>query len=96
MGSKIEDLKKADGRKIFVFHIDDSEDLPVGTLDDSKRLWPGEGIIPLDVIIKALKDIGYSEMASVELFRPEYWEWDIERAISYGKEATEKVLKRNY
>lgn len=96
MGSKIEDLRKADGSKVFIFHIDDAEDLPVGTMDDSKRLWPGEGCIPLDIIIKALKDIGYNEMASLELFRPEYWEWDIEKAIEYGKQATEKVLKRNY
>src|SRR5450756_399495 len=91
MGSKIEDLRKADGSKVFIFHIDDAEDLPVGTMDDSKRLWPGEGCIPLDIIIKALKDIGYNEMASVELFRPEYWEWDIEKAIEYGKQATETV-----
>lgn len=95
MGSKFEDLEKADGKKIFIFHIDDAEDLPVGTMDDSKRLWPGEGVIPLDRIIKILKGIGYHEMASVELFRPEYWEWDIEKTIAYGKEATEKVLKRN-
>ena len=95
MGSKLEDLRKAEGKKIFIFHIDDSEDLSVGTLDDSNRLWPGEGIIDLDNIIRTLKKIGYNEMASVELFRPEYWEWDIEKTIAYGKASTEKVLKRN-
>jgi len=94
MGSKLEDLSKADGKKIFIFHIDDAEDLPVGTMDDSKRLWPGEGVIPLVKIIKTLKAIGYEEMASVELFRPEYWEWDIEKTIAYGKETTEKVVKK--
>lgn len=94
MNSSIDDLRKADGRKIFVFHIDDAEDLKPGTLNDANRLWPGEGIIPLGLIIKTLKEIGYGEMASVELFRPEYWEWDIEKAIAYGKEATKKVLEK--
>jgi 2-keto-myo-inositol isomerase len=92
MGSTLDDLKKADGKKIFIFHIDDSEDLPIGTLNDANRLWPGEGVIPLERIIRILREIGYTEMASVELFRPEYWEWDTEKAIGYGKEATEKVL----
>lgn len=96
MGSRIEDLKKADPKKIFIFHIDDSEDLPVGALRDDKRLWPGEGAVDLDSILKTLKEIGYSEMASVELFRPEYWDWDIEKTIKVGKEKTEAVVGKYF
>lgn len=96
MGSKIEDLQKADPEKIFIFHIDDAEDLPVGALRDDKRLWPGEGAIDLDLILKTLKDLGYGEMASVELFRPEYWDWDIEKAIRVGKEKTEEVVGKYF
>lgn len=92
MGSRFENLEKADGSKIFIFHIDDAENLPVGTMNDANRLWPGEGVIPLARMIRTLAKIGYDEMASVELFRPEYWEWDIEKTIRYGKEATEKVI----
>lgn len=96
MGSRIEDLQKADSDKIFIFHIDDAEDLPVGALRDDKRLWPGEGAIDLDSILKTLKDIGYSEMVSVEIFRPEYWDWDIEKTIKVGKETTEKVVGKYF
>jgi 2-keto-myo-inositol isomerase len=96
MGSRIEDLKKADPSKIFIFHIDDSEDLPIGALRDDKRLWPGEGAVDLDSILKTLKEIGYSEMVSVELFRPEYWDWDIEKAIKVGKEKTEEVVSKYF
>lgn len=96
MNSKIEDLKKADASKIFIFHIDDSEDLPVGALRDDKRLWPGEGAINLDLILKTLKAIGYSEMVSVELFRPEYWDWDIEKTIKVGKEKTEEIVGKYF
>ena len=96
MGSRIEDLQKAEPEKIFIFHIDDSEDLPVGALRDDKRLWPGEGVVDLDSILSTLKEIGYSEMASVELFRPEYWEWDAEKTIKVGKEKTEEAVGKYF
>jgi len=96
MGSRIEDLQKADPKKVFIFHIDDAEDLPVGALRDDKRLWPGEGAVDLDSILRTLKEIGYSEMVSVELFRPEYWDWDVEEAIRVGKEKTEAVVGKYF
>lgn len=96
MGSRLEDLRKADPEKIFIFHIDDSEDLPVGALRDDKRLWPGEGAVDLDGILRTLKEIGYGEMASIELFRPEYWEWDIEKAIRVGKQKTQEIVGRYF
>lgn len=96
MGSRIEDLQAADPEKIFIFHIDDAEDLPIGALRDDKRLWPGEGAIDLDLILKTLREIGYSEMVSVELFRPEYWDWEIEDTIRVGKEKTEKVVGKHF
>lgn len=96
MNSKLEDLKNADINKIFVLHIDDSEDLPVGILRDNNRLWPGEGVVPLKEILTILKDKGFDDCASVELFRPEYWDWDIEKAIKVGKEKTENVLREVY
>jgi len=96
MGSRIEDLQKADGSKIFVLHIDDTEDFPIGILTDVDRLWPGEGAIDLDLILKTLKDIGYSDMVSVELFRPEYYELPIEDAIRIGKEKTEAIVGKYF
>lgn len=96
MNSKIEDLKKADADKIFIFHIDDAEDLPSGALRDENRLWPGDGIIDLDSILNTLKEIGYNKMVSVELFRPEYWNLDAEDTIKIAKEKTEKVIKKYF
>ncbi|OIQ11010.1 sugar phosphate isomerase/epimerase family protein [Neomoorella thermoacetica] len=96
MNSKIEALKKADPNKIFIFHIDDAEDLPVGALRDNNRLWPGDGSIDLDLILKTLKEIGYDRMASVELFREEYWKWEPEKTIKVAKEKTEAVIKKYF
>ncbi|MBO8163522.1 MAG: sugar phosphate isomerase/epimerase [Brevibacillus sp.] len=94
MNSRINDLQNADPGKIFVFHIDDCEDLPVGALRDHHRVWPGEGAVDLDGILRTLQEIGYQEMVSIELFRPEYWEWDVEKAIKAGKETTEKAVRK--
>lgn len=96
MNSKLEDLQKADPAKIFVFHIDDCEDLPVGALRDHHRVWPGEGAIDLDSILRSLKEIGYQEMVSVELFRPEYWEWDVEKTIRVAKETTVNTVSKYF
>ncbi|PKM51985.1 MAG: isomerase [Firmicutes bacterium HGW-Firmicutes-7] len=96
MGSRMEDLKKADAAKIFNVHIDDTEDFPIGLLRDDDRLWPGEGAIDLDGIFSTLKEIGYSDMVSVELFRPEYYTWEAEKAIKVGKEKTEAVINKYF
>ncbi len=96
MGSRMNDIKRARPEQIFIFHIDDSEDLPYGAARDDARLWPGLGVVPLDGILAALREIGYSEMASVELFRPEYWEYDAEKTIRDGYEATVNVVSKYF
>jgi 2-keto-myo-inositol isomerase len=96
MGSKMEDLKKADGSKIFILHMDDTEDFPIGFLTDDDRLWPGLGAIDLDGILLTLKEIGYSDCASVELFRPEYYQLDAEEAIKTAKDTTLQVLSKYF
>jgi 2-keto-myo-inositol isomerase len=96
MGSNLKDLKKADGSKIFILHMDDTEDFPIGFLTDEDRLWPGLGTIDLDGILSTLKEIGFSDVASVELFRPEYYQWDAEEAIKTAKETTIKVTSKYF
>ncbi|MFP3669640.1 2-keto-myo-inositol isomerase [Priestia sp. SIMBA_032] len=96
MGSDIEDLKRADGSKIFILHIDDTEDFPIGFLTDEDRVWPGLGAIDLDSILSTLKEIGFADVVSVELFRPEYYKLDAEEAIKIAKETTIKVISKHY
>jgi len=91
--SSLESLQKVDPEKIFIFHINDSEDLPRNELEDKNRLLPGKGIIPLREIAKGLQGIGYNKMVSVELFRPEYWEWDPEKLTREARQTTIAVLK---
>jgi 2-keto-myo-inositol isomerase len=78
--------------KLFVYHIDDCENLPLGTLDHCHRLYPGDGCIPLEAISEKLHTKGYTEICSVELFRPEYWELDPETVIKTAADKARKFL----
>ena len=44
MASGWDALEKADGKKIFIWHLNDMEDMPCGAAynNDEKRLWPGD------------------------------------------------------
>lgn len=75
-GSRLEAIEALDPQRLFIFHINDAEDLPREQLEDRHRLLPGLGILPLKEIIAALRRIGYDRVTSVEIFRPEYWERD--------------------
>lgn len=75
-GSSVESIEALDASRLFVFHINDAEDRPRAELEDRHRLLPGLGILPLREIVGALRRIGYDRVASVEIFRPEYWERD--------------------
>jgi len=97
MGSRLEDLAQADGKKIFIVHLNDTEDFPIGALLDEDRVWPGTGCIPLDEIFQTLKKIGWAaDAVSLELFRPEYYQMDPEDVYRIGKEKVDAIIKRNF
>lgn len=97
MASRLDDLARADGSKIFVVHLNDTEDFPIGALLDEDRIWPGDGCIDLDGIFQTLKKIGFTEdIVSLELFRPEYYEMDLDDVFRIGKEKAIRILERNF
>lgn len=92
-GSKVESIDALDARKLFIFHINDAEDLPLEQLEDRHRLLPGLGILPLREIVSALRRINYDRVTSVEIFRPEYWERDPIELAREAHQAVSRVLK---
>jgi 2-keto-myo-inositol isomerase len=85
----IEDL---DPDLIQIFHINDAEDRPRDQLEDRHRLLPGLGILPLRQMISVFRQIGYDKVASVEIFRPEYWDLDPFALARDAHAATKGVL----
>ena len=90
--SSFEAIDKLNPEKLFIFHINDAEDLPKEKLTDAERLYPGLGILPIREIKEHFDKIGYNRMASIEIFRPEYWDQDPFEVAKKAKAATEKVL----
>lgn len=86
-------IESLDPEMIRIFHINDAEDLPREQLEDRHRLLPGLGILPLREMLSSFRKIGYDKVASVEIFRPEYWERDPFTLAREARVATEGVLK---
>lgn len=91
-GGLMTELDQLDPERIFAFHLDDLEDTPKEAVSDATRLLPGLGVVPLDEICARLKRIGYDGSCAVELFRPEYWEWDPRKLAIRAREAAVRVL----
>lgn len=92
-GSTIEMVEALDPNLLYVFHINDAENLPREQLLDKHRLLPGLGILPLGDLLHAFRKIGYDKVASVEIFRPEYWERDPFELANDALSATKRVLE---
>jgi len=88
----IDSLDQVPGEKVFVLHIDDADDLPLGVLDHSHRTFPGNGVIPLAALVHKLKARGYDDICSLELFNPGYWELAAEDVIRIGADKTRAFL----
>lgn len=71
------DVDAVPAERWVILHVNDCPPGPATALRDADRLYPGEGILPLVATLRHFRDIGFSGAASVEVFRPEYWELPI-------------------
>lgn len=99
MASSWESLEKADGSKIFIWHLNGTEDLPCGAAynNDEKRLWPGDEKDCLDHkrYADTLNKIGYKgDNCVIEIFRPEYYEMDQEENVKKSFEVTKNHIEK--
>lgn len=93
MASGWDALEKADGKKIFVWHLNGTENMPCGAAynTDEVRLWPGESGDCLDHrrFAETLKKIGFEgDVCTVEVFRPDYYQLSSEENIKKAAQVT--------
>lgn len=75
--SGFENLKMIDGNMIEVFHMNDYPgNIAREQMEDKDRIYPGDGVAPLNQIIADLKDMEGEKILSLELFNREYWKQD--------------------
>jgi 2-keto-myo-inositol isomerase len=96
MCSDLKDLEKADGKKIFAYHLNDCEDLPMGSCGDDKRLWPEEGVINHKGIAEVLKKINFDGVCTIEEFRPEYYELSHDENVKKAAEVTKSFVDKYF
>jgi len=95
-GGLLSEIEQLDPQRIYAFHLNDVEDVPKEAITDASRIFPGEGVIPLDEICTRLKQIGFDGPTSIELFRPEYWDWEPLRVAVEARQAALKVLGKYF
>lgn len=86
-------IAEADVDKIFMAHINNCDDLPLGKLDHGDRRFVDSGEIDLDNYLSVLKGMGYDGPVSIETFRQEYYEWKAEDVIKQAYETTASLVK---
>jgi 2-keto-myo-inositol isomerase len=96
-GSGHDSLRLIDGAALPVLHINDyPADPPRDKIGDEHRVFPGDGIAPLDSILKQLASTGANTALSLELFNRDYWKRDVNDVLKTGlekmKSAVEKAL----
>jgi 2-keto-myo-inositol isomerase len=76
-GSDFHGLQMLGPRAIQVLHLNDyPSDPPREKIDDSYRVYPGEGTAPLAELLALLRRTGGQKVLSLELFNQKYWSED--------------------
>ncbi len=76
-GSGFNGLKLVSGNAIEVIHLNDYPgDKPANEQNDSDRVYPGDGIAPLKLVLQYLLAMGGTKVLSLELFNKTYWSQD--------------------
>ncbi len=97
-GSELNALSFLSGNHLQVFHMNDYPAIPSReTLNDSFRVMPGDGVAPINKILKMLHDKNTPIVLSLELFNESYWNKDPLEVAKIGLEkmkmSVEKALK---
>ena len=88
-GTPFTALTQINGASLHVMHLNDyPQAADPSTLNDSHRIYPGDGVAPLQQIFRDLRDNGFRGYLSLELFNRDYWARSADENL---KTAMEKI-----
>jgi sugar phosphate isomerase/epimerase len=93
-GATVKDIIAAGKENIINVQVNDSPALAPDKIRDDERLMPGEGIIDLVSFFGALKEIGYNEGISPEVFGRGLKNLSPEEGARLGLETTRAVMRK--
>ena len=91
--SALDGLRFLPQTKLPILHINDYPATPPReTIRDADRIWPGDGIAPLQQILSTLRAIASTPWFSLELFNAGYWEKPVDETLRTGYEKVQRAL----
>lgn len=94
-GSGFEGTKLLSASAMQVFHVND---YPAGIsremITDAHRVYPGDGVAPLDRVLQDLRRIGFQGVLSLELFNRDYWQQDPALVVKTGLEKMKAAVRK--
>jgi 2-keto-myo-inositol isomerase len=94
-GSGYEGLRLIDGAALPVMHFNDYPAEPSREkIKDENRIYPGDGIAPISMILQTLKASGGTMALSLELFNKEYWKLDALEVLKTGVERMKAAVAK--
>ena len=92
--NKLEDIDAIRPGEIKHIHFQDVPDMPRERLDNNTRVIPGDGISPLNTMLRTLVEKRYSGALSVELFLPRFRDGDPFEVASEIRRKSEVVMRQ--
>lgn len=94
-GSDFNGLQLVSSKAIEVFHMNDYPASPAREqIDDSHRVYPGEGEAPITQVLQMLKRSGEKKVLSLELFNRDYWQQDALKVAKTGLSKMKEVVQK--
>ena len=84
-------LDGLDAASVCIVRLNDSENLPLENLSDANRTLPGDGVIAMRELLRQVESVGYRGAYSIQLPRPEYYDWEPRRLARVAHESIEAV-----
>ncbi len=92
--NKLEDMEQIRPGEIQHVHFQDVPDMPRELLDNNSRFIPGDGVSPLDTMLRKLANKGYAGPLSVELFLPKFQQGDPYEVAREIRQKCEAVMSK--
>jgi 4-hydroxyphenylpyruvate dioxygenase len=92
--NKFEDMDQIRDGEIQHVHFQDTPDMPRELLDNTTRIIPGDGVAPIEAMLRKLAAKGYAGPLSVELFLPKFQMGDPYEVAREIRGKCEAVMKK--
>lgn len=94
-GSDFAGLRLLNGAAMEMWHLNDyPADPPRETIGDRDRVYPGQGIADVPLILRMLFASGFAGVLSLELFNPAYYRQRAERVLRDGLESMRSCVAK--